>query len=110
MAILQVSEAELTSLNQQKKIEELEAQLQEAEEIVRDLRAELRETQAELENVTKHQMHPPVEQNTGAEIEAQEIFLQENRQQRDNSEELFGQRCLKCLTLTISMESQAKHE
>ncbi|KAG4932727.1 hypothetical protein AAZX31_17G091600 [Glycine max] len=74
-----VSEAELTSLNQQKKIEELEAQLQEAEEIVRDLRAELRETQAELENVTKHQMHPPVEQNTGAEIEAQEIFLQENR-------------------------------
>lgn len=79
MAILQVSEAELMSLNQQKKIEELEAQLQEAEEIVRDLRAELRETQAELENVTKHQMHPPVEQNTGAEIEAQEIFLQENR-------------------------------
>ncbi|KAL3018494.1 hypothetical protein AAZX31_05G031500 [Glycine max] len=74
-----VSEAELMSLNQQKKIEELEAQLQEAEEIVRDLRAELRETQAELENVTKHQMQPLVEQNTEAEVAAQESFLQKNR-------------------------------
>lgn len=74
-----VNETELTSLNQQKKIEELEAQLQEAEEIVRDLRAELRETQAELENVTKHQMHPPVEQNIEGEVVAQENFLQENR-------------------------------
>lgn len=73
-----VNEAELTSLNQQKKIEELEAQLQEAEEIVRDLRAELRETQAELENVTKHQMHPLVDQNIDGEVAAQENFLQEN--------------------------------
>lgn len=79
MAILQVKEAELTSLSQQQKIEELEAQLQEAEEIVRDLRAELRETQAELENVTKHQMNPPVEQNIKGEVAAQENFLQENR-------------------------------
>ncbi|XP_027332222.1 uncharacterized protein LOC113847364 [Abrus precatorius] len=74
-----VSEAELTSLNQQKKIEELEAQLQEAEEIVRDLRAELRETQAELENVTKHQMHPPVAQNMESEVAAQQNIMQENR-------------------------------
>ncbi|XP_061360294.1 uncharacterized protein LOC133304303 isoform X2 [Gastrolobium bilobum] len=74
-----VNEAELTSLNQQKKIEELEAQLQEAEEIVRDLRAELKEAHAELENVTKHQMHPPVEQNMEGEIAAQENFLQESR-------------------------------
>ncbi|MED6170621.1 hypothetical protein PIB30_032783 [Stylosanthes scabra] len=72
-------EAELTSLTQQKKIEELEAQLQEAEEIVRDLRAELRETQDELENLTKHQMHPPVEQSIDGEIVAQENFPQENR-------------------------------
>ncbi|XP_014506114.1 uncharacterized protein LOC106765861 isoform X1 [Vigna radiata var. radiata] len=74
-----VSKAELMSLNQQKKIEELEAQLQEAEEIVRDLRAELRETQAELETMMKHQMHPPVEQDKEDEIIAQGNFLQENR-------------------------------
>ncbi|WVZ13221.1 hypothetical protein V8G54_017751 [Vigna mungo] len=74
-----VSEAELMSLNQQKKIEELEAQLHEAEEIVRDLRAELRETQAELETMMKHQMHPPVEQDKEDEIIAQGNFLQENR-------------------------------
>ncbi|MCD9643824.1 hypothetical protein HAX54_031671 [Datura stramonium] len=47
-----ISEVELTSLSQQKKIEELEAQLQEAEDIVNDLRVELREVQAELERVT----------------------------------------------------------
>ncbi|RDX95450.1 hypothetical protein CR513_22027 [Mucuna pruriens] len=74
-----VNEVELTSLNQQKKVEELEAQLQEAEEIVRDLREELRETQAELENVTKHQMHPSVEQIMEGEVAAQENILQENR-------------------------------
>ncbi|XP_073226819.1 uncharacterized protein [Cicer arietinum] len=75
-----VKEAELTSLSQQKKIDELEAQLQEAEEIVRDLRAELRETQAELENVTKHQMNPPVKQNIKGEVfAARENFLQVNR-------------------------------
>ncbi|XP_055828091.1 uncharacterized protein LOC129896259 [Solanum dulcamara] len=48
-----ISEAELTSLSQQRKIEELEAQLQEAEDIVSDLRVELREVQAELERVTR---------------------------------------------------------
>ncbi|KEH31872.1 hypothetical protein MtrunA17_Chr4g0059661 [Medicago truncatula] len=74
-----VKEAELTSLSQQKKIDELEAQLQEAEEIVRDLRAELRETQAELENVTKHQTNPPVEQNMKDEVAANGNFMQENR-------------------------------
>ncbi|XP_058762435.1 uncharacterized protein LOC131635803 [Vicia villosa] len=75
-----VKEAELTSLNQQKKIDELEAQLQEAEEIVRDLRDELRETQAELESVTKkHKMEPPVEQITNDEIAASGSFLLENR-------------------------------
>lgn len=44
-----ITEAELTSLNQQRKIEELEAQLQEAEDIVKDLREELREAQSELD-------------------------------------------------------------
>ncbi|KAF2316025.1 hypothetical protein GH714_040820 [Hevea brasiliensis] len=44
-----VSEAEMASLSQQRRIEELEAQLGEAEDIVKDLRAELRELQDELE-------------------------------------------------------------
>ncbi|KAL0421849.1 UNVERIFIED_CONTAM: hypothetical protein Slati_3207800 [Sesamum latifolium] len=47
----QIGEAEAASLKQQKTIEELEAQLQEAEDIVSDLREELRELQTELERV-----------------------------------------------------------
>ncbi|KAH6799010.1 hypothetical protein C2S51_035494, partial [Perilla frutescens var. frutescens] len=50
------SEAEAATLNQQKKIEELEAQLQEAEDIVNDLREELREVQAELERLKKNNL------------------------------------------------------
>ncbi|KAL3528274.1 hypothetical protein ACH5RR_007596 [Cinchona calisaya] len=46
-----ITDAELTSLSQQKKIDELEAQLQEAEDIVKDLREELREVHSELEGV-----------------------------------------------------------
>ncbi|KAM7471357.1 hypothetical protein LguiA_009540 [Lonicera macranthoides] len=47
-----ISEAATASLSQQKKIEELEAQLQEAEDIVKELREELREAQTELERAT----------------------------------------------------------
>ncbi|GFS31795.1 hypothetical protein Acr_00g0019230 [Actinidia rufa] len=43
-----IGEAEAKSLSQQGKIEELESQLQEAEDIVKDVREELREVQAEL--------------------------------------------------------------
>ncbi|PSS07827.1 Myosin-2 heavy chain like [Actinidia chinensis var. chinensis] len=46
-----IREAEAMSLSQQEKIEELESQLQEAEDIVKDLREELREVQAELGSV-----------------------------------------------------------
>nr|GMC48304.1 Golgin subfamily A member 6-like protein [Ipomoea batatas] len=46
-----ISEAESTCLSQQRKIEELEAQLHEAEDIVSDLRGELREVNTELERV-----------------------------------------------------------
>ncbi|PIN22648.1 hypothetical protein CDL12_04632 [Handroanthus impetiginosus] len=53
----QNGEAEAVSLNQQKKIEELEAQLQEAEDIVKDLREELGEAQAELERVKNETLH-----------------------------------------------------
>ncbi|PRQ16042.1 hypothetical protein RchiOBHm_Chr7g0179941 [Rosa chinensis] len=48
-----VGEAEMKSLSQQGKIDELEAQLQEAEDIVSDLRGELSEVQDRLEKAKK---------------------------------------------------------
>ncbi|XP_047944070.1 uncharacterized protein LOC125190734 isoform X2 [Salvia hispanica] len=51
------SEAEAAGVHQQNKIEELEAQLQEAEDIVRDLRDELSEVQAELERMKNRSSH-----------------------------------------------------
>ncbi|KAK4766643.1 hypothetical protein SAY87_008285 [Trapa incisa] len=45
------TEAEMTAIGQRKKIEELEAQLNEAGDIVEDLRGELREAQTELAKV-----------------------------------------------------------
>ncbi|KAK7291661.1 hypothetical protein RIF29_06981 [Crotalaria pallida] len=74
-----VKESELTSLNQQKKIDELEAQLQEAEEIVGNLRAELRETENKLESVINHQMHPPIDQNIVSRVPSQENCLRDDR-------------------------------
>ncbi|GLT33341.1 hypothetical protein SLA2020_079390 [Shorea laevis] len=49
-------EADITSFNQQKKIDELEAQLHEAEDIITDLRTELRYVQDKLEKVKKNQI------------------------------------------------------
>lgn len=51
--IFQNIEAEAAALSQQKKIEELEAQLQEAEDIVEDLREKLGELQDEMERIKK---------------------------------------------------------
>ncbi|KAK1422329.1 hypothetical protein QVD17_25367 [Tagetes erecta] len=48
-----VSEAAVASCTQEKKIKELEAQLQEAEDIVKDLRDELRTVEAELERFSQ---------------------------------------------------------
>lgn len=48
---VQSNGADILSINKQKKIEELEAQLHEAEDIVKELREELREVEAELERV-----------------------------------------------------------
>ncbi|KAG4111428.1 hypothetical protein ERO13_D13G103700v2 [Gossypium hirsutum] len=67
-----VNEAEMMSLNQQKRIEELEAQLGEVEDIVRDLRAELREVQDELEKLTKNSMQCSSEQKSGHDVAASE--------------------------------------
>ncbi|KAL7115161.1 hypothetical protein ACP275_04G167600 [Erythranthe tilingii] len=63
----QMSEAEAASLAKQKKIEELEAQLEEAEDIVSDLRQELGQAHAELDRVKNENLrranerifHPP---------------------------------------------------
>ncbi|KAM1015247.1 uncharacterized protein LOC126583629 isoform X1 [Malus sylvestris] len=61
---LKTSEAEITSLSQQRKIEELEAQLQEAEDIITDLRSELKQVWSELERVNNNQVKPLDEQMT----------------------------------------------
>ncbi|XP_052197830.1 uncharacterized protein LOC127804833 [Diospyros lotus] len=53
------AEAENKSLSQQKRIEELEAQLDEAEEIILDLRAELTMVQDRLDMAKNNHMWPP---------------------------------------------------
>lgn len=56
--VIKVKEAEMASLKKQQKIEELEAQLGEAEDIVGELRMELRESQYLLEKLANgHQMN-----------------------------------------------------
>nr|XP_043614465.1 uncharacterized protein LOC122586541 [Erigeron canadensis] len=61
-----IREAAMTSCTQQKKIEELEAQLQEAEDIVKDLREELRAVETELGRFSqlKKLKHPVQADNT----------------------------------------------
>lgn len=48
----------MTSLKQERKIEELEAQLHEAEDIITDLRSELKQAWGELERVNTNQVQP----------------------------------------------------
>ncbi|KAF8407981.1 hypothetical protein HHK36_007121 [Tetracentron sinense] len=74
-----ISEAELISLSQQRRIEELEAQLDEAEDIVRDLRAELKGMQGELEMVKNNQVQPLDEQIVKGDAASQEDASQENK-------------------------------
>jgi hypothetical protein len=88
-------------LSQQKKIEELEAQLQEAEDIVRDLREELREVQAELEKGTKsNQLQPLDEQNLEDDIAIQEAISEKNRLMTSGSPSSLP--CLQLQPLTTS--------
>ncbi|GAB2223763.1 hypothetical protein Droror1_Dr00004503 [Drosera rotundifolia] len=75
-----INEAEIRSQIQRKRIEELEAQLQEAEDIVGNLRADLSETQYELERMVKNQQAPIGEEpylHDGASYQ-QEAELQGN--------------------------------
>ena len=53
---MQTAEGEMASLNQQRKIEELEAQLNEAEDVITDLRAELKQVWLELEKTKNSQV------------------------------------------------------
>lgn len=69
----------MTSLNQQRRIEVLEAQLGEAEDIVKDLRTELRELQDELEKVTINHMQPWSRKNSEVDITTHVTALEENR-------------------------------
>ena len=55
---LKTTEAELMSLSQQRRIEELEAQLQEAEDVITDLRAELKQIGDDLDKVKGSQVKP----------------------------------------------------
>ncbi|KAF5206086.1 Serine/threonine-protein kinase dyrk2 [Thalictrum thalictroides] len=58
-----IAESEMISLRQRLKIEELEAQLHEAEDIVTDLRDQLKEVQNELENMKKAAIKPLEQQS-----------------------------------------------
>ncbi|KAL9323402.1 hypothetical protein ACSQ67_008259 [Phaseolus vulgaris] len=61
--LLHKSEAEKASLQQQRKIEVLEAQLNEAEDVVTDLRAELKHVYIVLEKTRNNQVQPLNGQN-----------------------------------------------
>ncbi|XVF58173.1 hypothetical protein PTKIN_Ptkin07bG0042100 [Pterospermum kingtungense] len=58
LASLQTIEAETTSFNQKRKIDELEAQLHEAEDIITDLRAELHCLRDKMERAKNTQVQP----------------------------------------------------
>ncbi|KAG4911575.1 hypothetical protein AAZX31_19G015700 [Glycine max] len=66
------AEAEKASLEQQRKIDELEAQLNEAEDIVTDLRAELKLVYLELETARNNQVQPLNGQNEKQVVTFQE--------------------------------------
>ncbi|KAL8465264.1 hypothetical protein ACS0TY_034681 [Phlomoides rotata] len=66
---IQNIEAEAAALSQQKKIEELEAQLQEAEDIVADLREKLGELQDEMERTKKDNLQNVIGSNDASSRE-----------------------------------------
>ena len=55
LSFLQTAESEMMSLNQQRKIDELEAQLNEAEDVIADLRTEVKHVWDKLEKVKRSQ-------------------------------------------------------
>ncbi|KAI5329910.1 hypothetical protein L3X38_029307 [Prunus dulcis] len=73
----------MMSLSQQKKIDELESQLQEAEDIVKDLREELSEAQTQLEKATKNQPQPLAGESLDSETAAPGLMISQLSSQID---------------------------
>ncbi|KAL8098011.1 uncharacterized protein LOC141684231 [Apium graveolens] len=71
-----ISEAKKTFQNQQEKIDVLEAQLQEAEDIVNELRQELRDVQAKIEKVTRNDGQHLDKHETATSVVAFEVNRQ----------------------------------
>ncbi|KAI7754099.1 hypothetical protein M8C21_009614 [Ambrosia artemisiifolia] len=96
MMDVQIREAAIVSSSQQKKIDELEAQLQEAEDIVKDLREELRAVEAELEKFSQRKEVKHAVQVDNAPIcepitlPPSEVQHNLNRYQTDKSRRLYN--------------------
>ncbi|KAL4584993.1 hypothetical protein LXL04_009606 [Taraxacum kok-saghyz] len=86
----QVNEAAVTSCTQQKKIEELEAQLQEAEDIVKDLREELRAVEAELEKFPQNKQVKHIVQVPNAPTEPPVTVPHSEPQPNSKSQTLYN--------------------
>ncbi|TKY50325.1 hypothetical protein E2542_SST27785 [Spatholobus suberectus] len=85
------AEAEMASLEQQRKIEVLEAQLNEAEDVITDLRAELKHLYLELEKSRNNQVQPLNGQNVKQVASFQESAKSETLVSSPNEE-------LECVT------------
>ncbi|RDY07258.1 hypothetical protein CR513_08652 [Mucuna pruriens] len=85
------AEAEMASLEQQRKIDELEAQLNEAEDVITDLRAELKHVYLELEKTRNNQVQILNGQNVKQVASFQESAKPETLVSSPNKE-------LKCVT------------
>ncbi|KAK9039522.1 hypothetical protein V6N11_014721 [Hibiscus sabdariffa] len=67
LASFQTIEAETTSMNQKRKINELESQLNEAEDVITDLRVELNHVRDKLKRAKRTQAKPPLSGETTCE-------------------------------------------
>ncbi|PIA40291.1 hypothetical protein AQUCO_02500169v1 [Aquilegia coerulea] len=74
-----IVEMEITSFNQRKQIEELEARLQKTEYVANDLRSELKETKKEMEELKNSRAHPLDKQNVKGSVGFNEDASQENQ-------------------------------
>ncbi|XP_028778655.1 uncharacterized protein LOC114735152 [Neltuma alba] len=72
------AEAEMTSLNNQRKIEELEAQLNEAEDVITDLRAELKQVWLELEKTKNSRNQLQIKEQV-ASVESEKTMNTQNQ-------------------------------
>ncbi|KAF8378358.1 hypothetical protein HHK36_029697 [Tetracentron sinense] len=74
-----IAETDIASLSHRRRIEELEAQLLEAEDTVRNLRTELTRVQDELEKVKNNPVQPLDEQIANGDAAFQEDISQDNK-------------------------------